>query len=441
MAVFLNSNDAMTTLAGSISNVAVVANLQSGAGALFPNPGAGEYFVATIVSAANGIDNEIVWVTSRTGDTVTMVRAREGTSAQNWSANSLFEQRVTAGQMQALIQLPALQLQEGNYAVDTGAINAYLVALDPVTTTELIGAPLRVLIANTNTGASTLNYGAGLVPIRRRDGSALIGNELIAGEVAEFIPQSGFVQLMAPAATTPAALAAGIDTQSFVTPAQAAGLSPFFAGTMVWAATLSAPAGWLLSYAQDVSRATYSTLFAAITRVANVTISNATPAVVSWTGHGLKIGDRISFETTGGLPTGITLGTNYYVISAGFGANAFQFSATRGGSAVNTSSSGTGTQSCRFNPYGCGNGTTTFTLPEGRGTVPAGIDDLGGSAAGNITNAVNLGAIVGDETATTDGPGTLFGASGGGGNVTPSPHFHDVSTVQATLMLNCFIKT
>lgn len=74
---------------------------------------------------------------------------------------------------------------------------------------------------------------------------------------------------------------------------------------------------------------------------ATVTISIASPAVVSWTAHGHSIGDSLTFTTTGALPTGITAGTVYYIITAGFGANSFEISATSGGSAVNTS----GTQS------------------------------------------------------------------------------------------------
>ena len=52
--------------------------------------------------------------------------------------------------------------------------------------------------------------------------------------------------------------------------------------------------------------------------------------------------------------------------------------------------------------YGTGDGSTTFNLPDLRGRVPAGKDDMGGSAASRITNAGS--SIV----------GTTLGASGGG---------------------------
>jgi hypothetical protein len=77
-----------------------------------------------------------------------------------------------------------------------------------------------------------------------------------------------------------------------------------------------------------------------------ITVTIASPAVVSWTAHGLVAGTRIVFSTTGALPTGITAGTGYFVISAGLTANAFEFSTTLGGSAVNTSGSQSGTHTC-----------------------------------------------------------------------------------------------
>ena len=72
-----------------------------------------------------------------------------------------------------------------------------------------------------------------------------------------------------------------------------------------------------------------------------VTISIASPGVVTLATHGWQIGQAIKFFTTGALPTGITAGTTYYIATPGFAAGVFQISATRGGASINT----TGTQS------------------------------------------------------------------------------------------------
>lgn len=79
-----------------------------------------------------------------------------------------------------------------------------------------------------------------------------------------------------------------------------------------------------------------------------VTISNATPGVITWANHGLTIGSAVNFTTTGGLPTGLSVGTNYYVSSQNFAAGSFCVSTSQtnaiAGTSVNTSSAGSGTQ-------------------------------------------------------------------------------------------------
>lgn len=81
---------------------------------------------------------------------------------------------------------------------------------------------------------------------------------------------------------------------------------------------------------------------------ATVTMTIASPAVVTWTAHGLAAGTAIRFETTASLPTGVTAGQTYYVISTGLSTNSFQFSTTVGGAAVNTSGSQSGTHTGRW---------------------------------------------------------------------------------------------
>lgn len=75
-----------------------------------------------------------------------------------------------------------------------------------------------------------------------------------------------------------------------------------------------------------------------------VTVTAATPAVVSWASHGLSAGDPVIFTNSGGaLPTGITADYIYYVSATDLAAGTFKFSATVGGSLVATSDTGTGT--------------------------------------------------------------------------------------------------
>lgn len=74
-----------------------------------------------------------------------------------------------------------------------------------------------------------------------------------------------------------------------------------------------------------------------------VTISIATPGVITWTGHGLSVNDTIRFTTTGALPTGLAINTTYYVKEV-LTANTFTVSTSAGGAAVTTSGTQSGTQ-------------------------------------------------------------------------------------------------
>lgn len=71
-----------------------------------------------------------------------------------------------------------------------------------------------------------------------------------------------------------------------------------------------------------------------------ITVTIASPGVVTYTAHGKLANDAVAFSTTGALPTGLTAGTTYYVKTV-VDANNFTLSATPAGAVINT----TGTQS------------------------------------------------------------------------------------------------
>jgi hypothetical protein len=75
------------------------------------------------------------------------------------------------------------------------------------------------------------------------------------------------------------------------------------------------------------------------------TVTVASPGVFTCTGHGLVAGDKVILRTDGILPTGLTAGNIYYVISTGLTTSAFQLSTTLGGTAINTSATQSGNHS------------------------------------------------------------------------------------------------
>ncbi len=92
-----------------------------------------------------------------------------------------------------------LQLAKGvrsqalNYAVDSGATNTMVVALDPPLTAYTPGLPLRVKVLHTNTSVTvTLDAGGGTRPVVKMDGSTPAIGDLVAGGIIE-VTYSGTV--------------------------------------------------------------------------------------------------------------------------------------------------------------------------------------------------------------------------------------------------------
>lgn len=87
------ANNAISTLASGITAASTSITLATGTGSRFPTLAAGDYFPATI---SNNSGFEIVRVTARSGDTLTVTRAQEGTTALSFNAFSMIELRLTA---------------------------------------------------------------------------------------------------------------------------------------------------------------------------------------------------------------------------------------------------------------------------------------------------------------------------------------------------------
>lgn len=137
------------------------------------------------------------------------------------------------------------------------------------------------------------------------------------------------------------------------------GLSASSAATGGWncSAFLYAPTGNLASGNQSGGATAYEAWTPG--SVATVTISQASPGVVTYPGHGLTAGAPFYLTTSGSLPTGLTAGFTYYVASV-TGVDTFTLASTPGGSAITTTSAGSGThtiQTCPWIRYGSATAT------------------------------------------------------------------------------------
>lgn len=84
-----------------------------------------------------------------------------------------------------------------NYAVDTGADNAYAIVLTPALDAYIPGMPIMFKANHTNTGAATLavNDLAG-VAIKRRDGTDMLAGDIPAGAIITVAYDGAYYQLL-----------------------------------------------------------------------------------------------------------------------------------------------------------------------------------------------------------------------------------------------------
>ena len=204
MSTFIFTNLAFSTLAGSITNTATSLNLQAGGGALFPNPGAGQQFALTLVDAATQQLNEIMYCTGRTGDTLTVIRAQEGTTAYAWQAGDLASNKITAGVLNGYGQAGQTVTQQSlvHYGTSAGT-NTLTTTVSPAITAILDGTLLEITPSAGNTGAVTLNANStGAASVLNRDGTALASGTIVASQPFQLMALSGNWILMTQAASS-----------------------------------------------------------------------------------------------------------------------------------------------------------------------------------------------------------------------------------------------
>lgn len=144
----LFTNNAQSSLAASITNVATTMSVATGEGALFPNPSGGDSFLITLYKLTGVTESsyEIVKCTARSADTLTIVRAQEGTTGTAYVTGDKVALRLTAGSMTT-------------EAVSEGATNKYFTAAR-VLATVLTGLSLvtNQAVAATDTVLQAIGY-------------------------------------------------------------------------------------------------------------------------------------------------------------------------------------------------------------------------------------------------------------------------------------------
>jgi microcystin-dependent protein len=274
-------------------------------------------------------------------------------------------------------------------SVVSGAINGYghLILTKHDGTTVDAGSALPLMPAATETAQGAVELATNAEVITGTNSTAAVTPASLALSITT-------AKIAAGAVTTAKIAADAVTTTEIADASLASGLIGIPGEIRMWAG-LSAPTGWFLCDGSAISRTTYATLYDIIVpSVGTCTISIASPGVITKTAHGLVVGERIYFTTTGALPTGLAANTMYYVVSSA--TDTFTVSATSGGTAINTSGSQSGTHTLRRCPYGIA-ASTTFNVPSFKGKAPMGYNSAetefnylgktGGEKAHTLTTA------------------------------------------------------
>lgn len=96
------ANNAASIIPNAVASGDTTVVVSTGDGAKFPILGVDDYFFMTIVDTNDNF--EIVKVTARTDDTMTIVRAQQNTAAMPFPSNSRAELRVTSENFNVLEQ-------------------------------------------------------------------------------------------------------------------------------------------------------------------------------------------------------------------------------------------------------------------------------------------------------------------------------------------------
>lgn len=260
------------------------------------------------------------------------------------------------------------------------------------TTTDLCatGGVLTPNAAVTVTGNATVNgFGssclAGAIKL-----VAFTGTPTLVHNATSFIlPNAGFNIAAAPGDTL-VAIATGSGNWRVVSYQSAAGVGGIPSGTEVPFAGITAPSGWTLEAGQALSRSSNPTLLNAITLSVTGTPGSGSPTVSNVSVDLRNLGLEGAFLEG----TGISLGTFINSVTS----TTITMSANATG--------GTGGETIRILPWGQGDGSTTFNVPDRRGVVLAGRDNMNGTAAGRLSLAQSQGIL-----------GTKLGNGAAGGNI------------------------
>lgn len=278
-------NNARSTLLAGITSGATNLSVQSGHGARFSAPVTGEIAKLTLYDSAGNI--EICHGITRSGDGwSSILRAQEGTTARAWNAGDGISENATADFLNGLSQLDR---EETATAKKTFSVaTSFTLGLGP---------------SYINNIGYTATVASKALTVARK-------TQLLVDPTASTPTEIGFRNRTETTGNSSVRQITSTSDSSF---------------------NLVLPNGATLGFSPILK---------------TVTMTIASPCVLTDNGHGRLANDTVIFTTTGALPTGLTAGTVYYILAPT--TNTYNVSATPGGAAINTSGTQSGVHTASY---------------------------------------------------------------------------------------------
>lgn len=184
------ANNAYSATVGALTVGGGIITLAPGTGSRFPALSGGDHFMATLALISGGVETawEIVKVTARAGDTLTVQRAQEGTTAQVWADGTPIDIRITAAMLNGL--QGKAPLDSPTFTGTVSGITKAMVGLGNVDNTSDANKPISTATQtaldgksstahthawSTVTGKPTTRDGYGINDVPKADGTGAGG--------------------------------------------------------------------------------------------------------------------------------------------------------------------------------------------------------------------------------------------------------------------------
>lgn len=388
----LVKNNAFSTLASSIDDLTTTITLAAGTGVRFPATSSPDYFYATLINTSNQL--EVVKVTARSVDTLTVLRGQDDTTARSYSSGDRIELRLTAALLADV---------RDSVTPSDGSVSTAKIVDEAVTTAKI------------DDGAVT----------------AAKLDALVTASLLAVVPTGVVVPYAGASAPSEWLLCYGQDISRLTYAALFAALGTTYgAGDGLTTFALPDLRGRAVAGKDDMGGSAASRLVNTRTvTISTISRSSTTCTVVTTAEHGLDVGDSITIAGSGNATFNGTW-TVATVVKTGAeiarATRTFTFTHTSSGT-ISSTAGGTLTTAISGGVDGAtlgaagGAGTHTLTVGQIANHVHT-FDDERKSGSGDSSVVENY----------TNGTGFSTNSQGGSG-----PH----NNVQPTLVLNYIIKT